>query len=179
VAIASGQSGAAVGQVRDEIQARMSDHAGYICPVAEITGARAAASALRVRLWRDGVAAGSPERAAEPFRWRHMALLSEAVLTALDAYVAAGGGSRGARAYCDAQGSAVPSARAVDCAAYRFRAERPEHRREKLVVAWDGSALALSRRELRAMEDPARIFFEKNWAPYLTGAVYGDGFAHG
>lgn len=29
------------------------------------------------------------------------------------------------------------------------------------------------------MEDPGRIFFEKNWAPYLTGAVYGDGFSHG
>ncbi len=33
-----------------------------------------------------------------------MALCSEAVLSALDAYIGAGGGSRGARALCDPAG---------------------------------------------------------------------------
>lgn len=163
--------------VRDEIQARMSDQAGFICPVGEIASATAAAAALRRRVVAEGIAV-TPERSAEAFRWRHMALLSEAVLTALDAYVQSGGGSRGARAYCEAAGTKLPLASGVDCSAWRFREERLAQRREKLSLRWDGS-FHLSCTALRGMEDPGRIFFEKNWAPYLTGAVYGDGFTHG
>ncbi len=177
LATARHAGGLTVATVRDEIQARMSDQAGYICPVAEVAGARAAATALRQRVLADGIAV-TPERSAEAFRWRHQALLAEAVLTALDGYVQAGGGSRGARAYCDPAGTKVPEAVAVDCAGYRFREERPEQRREKLTLRWDGS-FTVARTALRDMEDPDRIFFEKNWAPYLTGAVYGDGFVHG
>lgn len=176
LAIARGGQ-ASASALRDEIQARMSDHAGFICPVGEVAAARAAAVALRSRVLASGIAV-TPERSAEAFRWRHQALLSEAVLTALDAYVVSGGGSRGARAYCDPTGTKVPEAQAVDCAAWRFREEKPEQRREKLTLRWNG-AFSLSRTPLRGMEDPARIFFEKNWAPYLTGAVYGDQFSHG
>lgn len=162
--------------VRDEIQARMSDQAGFICPVGEIAGAAAAAGALHRRVVAEGIAV-TPERSAEAFRWRHMALLSEAVLTALDAYVQSGGGSRGARAYCEAAGTKLPQARSVDCSAWRFREEQLAQRREKLSLRWDGR-FHLSHTALRGMEDPGRIFFEKNWAPYLVGAVYGDGFTH-
>ncbi len=177
LAITRTDSGLTAPAVRDEIQARMSDHAGFICPVAEVPSALAAARALRVRVIRDGISV-TPERSAEAFRWRHQALLSEAVLTALDSYLVSGGGSRGARAYCDAAGTKMPEAVSVDCSAYRFREERPEQRRQKLTVTWrDG--FAVSSTDLRGMEDPARIFFEKNWAPYLTGTVYRDGFVHG
>lgn len=179
LAVARSAGGLPSAVVRDEIQARMSDQAGFICPVGEVAGACDAARGLRARIWRDGIAVSSPERSAEPFRWRHLALLSEAVLSALDTYVAAGGGSRGARAYCDPAGLDVPQAHRVDCASFRFRRERPEQRREKLALRWDGSALAVAAQPLRGMEPPGRIFFEKNWAPYLTGAVYGDGFTHG
>ena len=176
LALARGGS-LAMPAVRDEIQARMSDHAGFICPVDKIADATAAAATLRSRVLAQGIAA-TPERSAEAFRWRHMALLSEAVLTALDAYVLDGGGSRGARAYCDAAGTKLPEARGVDCSAWRFREERPEQRHEKLTLRWDGS-FHVSRTALRGMEDPGRIFFEKNWAAYLTGALYGDDFGHG
>jgi len=46
-------------------------------------------------------------------------------------------------------------------------------------VRWDGTTQVVGREALRGMEDPGRIFFEKNWAPYLTNAVYDDGFHHG
>ena len=177
-ALATATGGAVPTVLRDTIQARMSDHAGFICPVAEVAGAHASATALRQQVWGGGIAVASPERSAEAFRWRHMALLSEAVLLSLDAYVQAGGGSRGARAYCDPSGTLVPVSRTVDCTPWRFRAERPEQRQEKLVLRWDGTGFTLMVRDLRGIEDPATIFFEKNWAPYLTGAVYADGFVH-
>jgi succinate dehydrogenase / fumarate reductase, flavoprotein subunit len=179
VALARGTAGLLVNAIRDEIQTRMSDQAGFICPVGEVAGAAAAARGLREQIWHTGIVASSPERSAEPFRWRHMALLSEAVLASLDTYVTAGGGSRGARAYCDPAGAEVPQAHAVDCAAYRFRRERSEQRREKQVLRWNGLGWSVTAKPLREMEDPGRIFFEKNWSPYLTGTVYGDGFSHG
>jgi succinate dehydrogenase / fumarate reductase, flavoprotein subunit len=132
----------------------MSDHAGFICPVDEIAGARAAAGELRSRIWRAGIVAASPERAAEPFRWRHMALLSEAVLAALDVYTGADGGSRGARAYCDPSGTELPQAHRVDCSAFRFRRRSwpcvgmalPWRSRTNRCVAWRIRRASSSRR---------------------------------
>ena len=31
---------------------------------------------------------------------------------------------------------------------------------------------------LRGMEDPQRIYFEKNWADFLAGDIYADGYRH-
>jgi len=167
----------AVAALRDEIQARMSDQAGFICPLAELPAALTAASRLRRQVWDQGIAV-TPEHAAEAFRWRHLALLSEAMLTSLDVHVADGGGSRGARAYCGADGEQQPSARAVDCSPWRFRAEQRHQRDEKLVVTWDGAALNCERRMLRQREDLARISFEKDWGRFLAGSVFADGFIH-
>ena len=166
-----------VAALRDEIQARMSDQAGYICPTAELPAALAAARYLRRQVWNQGIAV-TPEHAAEAFRWRHMALLSEAMLASLDAYVADGGGSRGARAYCSADGEHQPSARAVDCAPWRFRAESVRQRAGKLVLTWDGQRFTSEVRALRTREDLARISFEKDWWRFLAGSVYADGFSH-
>ena len=43
----------------------------------------------------------------QAFRWRYMARVSEAVLTALHHYIQHGGGSRGARAICSDMGPVV------------------------------------------------------------------------
>jgi succinate dehydrogenase/fumarate reductase flavoprotein subunit len=179
LALARGGAGPTAAQVREEIQARMSDHAGYICPVAGVAPALAAAQALRRSLWRAPLAIATPERAAETFRWRHLALLSEATLATLDAYIAAGGGSRGARAYCAADGSEQPQARSVDTAGWRFRPEDPRHRAGKLTVRWDGAVLAVREQALRPREDLSAIFFEKDWGRFLAGEVTADGFVHG
>ncbi|MEK7413158.1 MAG: FAD-binding protein [Planctomycetota bacterium] len=170
--------GLAAAGVRDDIQARMSDHAGFICPVGEVVAARTASTALRSQAWSQGIAVTTPERSAEPFRWRHMALLSEAVFVALDHYVTSGGGSRGARAYCDPTGTKIPEARAIDCSSWRFREERPEQRQLKIQLRWNGSSFQIEQQPLRGMEDTGRIFFEKNWAAYLTGAIHEPGFVH-
>lgn len=166
--------------VRDEIQARMSDHAGFVCAKAEVHAAQAAASALRRKAWEQGFACPRPARLVEVFRWRHLALLSEAVLAALARYLNQGGGSRGARAVVDPTGEDLPQTRAEQLGAdFRILRERKELRELKTVVCWDGRDFVLEDRPIRAIEDPGRIFFEKNWAPFLTGAIYQDGFRHG
>jgi succinate dehydrogenase/fumarate reductase flavoprotein subunit len=166
-------------QVRDQIQARMSDNAGFLCPVAAVPAALAAARELRQRILREGLSISSPARSAEVFRWRQMALTSEAVLTALDHYVADGGGSRGARAYCAADGPDVPQARAKDLSEFRFRREKAGHREHKLTVRLVDGACRIETTPLRSLDDLGRIFFEKNWSHFLTGAIHAPGFTHG
>jgi succinate dehydrogenase / fumarate reductase flavoprotein subunit len=164
--------------VRAEIQARMSDHAGYICPVAGIAPALAAARRLRAEALGRGFACQRPAQVVDIFRWRHLALASEAVLTALDHYVTQGGGSRGARAYLPQDGGEVPQSVRGAREEFRFRAERVEHRGHRLIVRWTGDGFAVEQRALRGIEDLGRIFFEKNWAPFLTGEILRPGFTH-
>ena len=164
--------------VRDEIQQRMSDHAGFLCHTNAVPTALAAARALRQRIATHGFTISSPARSAEIFRWRQMALTSEAVLTALNHYIAAGGGSRGARAYCSADGIDVPNARARDLTGFRFRREKLEHRDHKLTVQLLDDGCVVSETPLRPLDDLGRIFFEKNWGNFLTNAIHAPGFKH-
>jgi aspartate oxidase len=170
--------GCSIAAVREEIQARMSDHAGFLCEVSSIEPALAAATALRRAVMSRGFAQLRAAQVIEVFRWRHLALTSEAVLTAIAYYVANGGGSRGARAYLDPTGTAVPTGCRGPLNEYRFRVERPEDRTHKLLVRWIGGGFQVERQALRTMEAPSGIFFEKNWAPFLTQKVYRPGFVH-
>ncbi len=172
------RDGLDVGAVRAEIQARMSDHAGYICSAAGVAPALAAARSLRSAVLARGFACPRALQVVDVFRWRHLALASEAVLTAIDHYVTQGGGSRGARSYLATDGSEVPQAVHGPREEFRFRVERPEHRTHKLVLRWTGDGFVVEQRTLRGIEDLGRIFFEKNWAPFLTGEVLKQGFTH-
>ena len=100
------QGGLSPREIEREVQARMSDHAGFVCTADGVTRALEGARALNARIRAEGVRVARPAEAAKAAQWRQMAFCSEAVLTALDAYIGAGGGSRGARALCDPEGDA-------------------------------------------------------------------------
>ncbi|MBP7003291.1 FAD-binding protein [Amaricoccus sp.] len=165
-------SGLGVAAVRREVQARMSDRAGPICDAAGVGEALAGARALNARIRAEGLAYARPAEAARALQWRQTALASEAVLAALDHYVAGGGGSRGARAICAPDGEAVPMGAAGPLDAFRFRPERPEHRAGQIVVRKDGDALRISTRPNRPFDETARAFFERDWPDWLTGRIY-------
>ena len=172
-------SGSDLAATRSEIQARMSDQAGFLCRTAEVPPALAAACRLRESVLARGFACPRAAQVVDIFRWRQMTLTSEAVLTALAHYLAQGGGSRGARAYLSAQGTCVPQGRRGTLEDFRFLVEREADRRHKLVLRWTGTSFAITARELRDIEDLGRIFFEKNWSPFLTGNIQQPGFRHG
>ena len=98
-----------VAAVREDIQARMSDKAGFLCQIEEVPGALSEAEACASNWSPKASPPLAPANWPEVFRWQHLALASEAVLAALDHYVAQGGGSRGARAYLSADKGTVKS----------------------------------------------------------------------
>ncbi|MFO1144949.1 MAG: FAD-binding protein, partial [Amaricoccus sp.] len=158
--------------VKAGVQARMSDHAGMICDAASVAAALDAAKALNASLRASGIGCGRAAEAARALQWRQMALASEAVLTALHAYVRAGGGSRGARAILDRTGEMLPQASAGPLDAFRFRIERDADRAEQLVVVRDGDGFRVTRRPNRLFDEAARSFFERDWPDWLSGRVF-------
>lgn len=175
LAVLGGAGAPSVRAVRDEVQARMSDAAGILCDGASVRAALAEARALNARIAQDGVACGRPAEAGRSVQWQQMALVSEAVLAALDHYIAAGGGSRGARAILDPAGQGLPVSARGPLEDVRFREERGEDRDRQIVVRYAAGRLAVSERPTRRMERAGRPFFERDWPAWLTGAIYRDG----
>ena len=159
--------------IKRAVQARMSDSAGMICRADHIASALRDARQLTQGIREQGVAFDATTfGVTHALQWRHNALASEAILSALDFYVAKGGGSRGARVICDSTGECVPITSKGPLEAFRFRMERAVDKDEQIVVKWDGSMMSIVTRKPRALLQTERPFFERNWPHYLTGAIY-------
>lgn len=154
-------------EVKTEIQARMSDCAGIICSAEKVAQALADARRLRQEIEADGLSVDSPSLVGQAFRWRHMAQVSEAVLTALDHYIRNGGGSRGARAICADEGTRCPEASSEDLSRFRFIEEQEKDRQEKLIVSRQGDGIHIQALPVDRTPQVQREFFEKGWGSYL------------
>jgi succinate dehydrogenase/fumarate reductase flavoprotein subunit len=160
-----------VRKLREAVQARMSDAAGILCDAAGVRAALAGARALNAAIGSRGIAPGRPAEAVRALQWRQMALASEAVLTALDHYIAQGGGSRGARAILDPAGEGLPMAAHGPLEEVRFRKERAGDRDRQILVHPEAAGFRLSERATRPLPGD-RPFFERDWPAWLTGAIY-------
>ena len=166
--------GLPVAEVRREVQARMSDHAGFVCAAGDVPKALEQARALYEGIAAHGIRAESAARLADAVLWRQMAVASEAVLSALDEYIRAGGGSRGARAICSPSGQNVPQTRLGSLEEFRFVAERDEDRQVQLRVRRDLKTrrFTVTPRRIRPLDSMEGLYFEKNWPDFLTGEIY-------
>jgi succinate dehydrogenase/fumarate reductase flavoprotein subunit len=158
--------------IEREVQARMSDAAGLICDARDVGEALGAAHALNARIRTEGIACSRAHEAARAIQWRHMAFASEAVLTALDYYIRAGGGSRGARAICDPNGELTPMAQGGPLTEFRFLAERAHDRETRIFVRYANAGFCCETRSIRRRKRDDSAFFERDWPHFLTGAIY-------
>ncbi|EFR9188108.1 FAD-binding protein, partial [Salmonella enterica] len=117
-------AGRPLSSLREEIQARMSDYAGFICHVENIRQAAQDARNLLASLSHDALSIQHLAEIPGLFMWRQQTLASAAILTMLEEFIAAGGGSRGARIILDPQGSCLPLTRHGPFSQWRFRPER-------------------------------------------------------
>ncbi|WP_426036506.1 FAD-binding protein [Cypionkella sp. TWP1-2-1b2] len=159
--------------IKDEVQARMSDHAAILCTPQDVASALKAATMLNQTIRTDGISFMRGGEIARVLQWQQMALASEAVLAALHHYIGQGGGSRGARAICDPAGEATPMAKSGPLHDVRFRKEREQNQYEQILVRLVDGELQLSSRPNRSFDVSAKPFFERDWPAWLTGAVFG------
>lgn len=165
-------SNTSVPDLRENIQARMSDEAGILCTPQDVAQARNAAHQLNEVIRRDGISYTRESEIGRVIQWQQMALASEAVLTALDFYIASGGGSRGARAICDPEGASLPLARTGPLPQARFRPERDQDKQSQIVICLKAGAFEITTRANRPYDAEAKSFFERDWPAWLTGAIY-------
>lgn len=158
--------------VKDEVQARMSDCAGILCTPQGVSAAREDAARLNRAIRENGISYMRTGEIARVLQWQQMALASEAVLAALDHYISAGGGSRGARAICDPAGEATPMARTGPMHDLRFRKERAEDQGRQILVRLAEGGFQITTRPNRRIDETATSFFERDWPAWLTGKVF-------
>ena len=171
--VANPQSPLKLRAVRDQVQARMSDHAGIFCTPAAVAQALQDARALNASIRANGIAPARPSDATRAVQWQQTALASEAVLTALHHYIQSGGGSRGARAILDPNGTSTPHDANGPLENLRFRKERDGDKTSQIMVSLQHSAFHITTRENRSLDPDAKPFFERDWPAWLTGAIYG------
>jgi len=172
LAILQPGSSLCVKDIRASVQARMSEKAGIICNAEDVATALDEARALNAAIRSEGITYNRPSEMSRVLQWRHMALASEAVLTALNHFISSGGGSRGARAICDAQGQALPWTIDGPLPDYRFRTERDDQKGEQIVVSRSGDGFRIRVRKNRSFDDRAHSFFERDWPDWLTGQIF-------
>ena len=158
--------------IRKGVQDRMSDHAGILCAAADVKTSLAAARALNGSIRQQGIAFEGAYEAARAVQWRQMALVSEAVLSALAFYIERGGGSRGARAIVSPQGNCAPQARNGTLERFRFISERLQDRAEQIHVRFEAGKFVCEARPIRRRNRDDAPFFERDWPDFLTGAIY-------
>jgi hypothetical protein len=158
--------------IKDEVQARMSDHAGLLCTPQDVAAALQSASELNRKVRAQGISFMRGGEIARVLQWQQMALASEAVLAALHHYISQGGGSRGARAICDPQGEATPMAKTGLLKDVRFRKERAMDQEEQILVRLVEGEMQIATRPNRRLDETAKPFFERDWPAWLTGAVF-------
>ncbi len=166
------QSSRTASSIRDEIQTRMSDHAGILCVPKHVTSACDAAKQLNQTIRQDGISYSRSSEAGRVLQWQQMGLASQAVLAALDHFIAQGGGSRGARAICDPEGDALPQSATGPIPDARFRSEREADKHDQIVVRLDGEEIVVTTRPIRRFDAEAQSFFERDWPAWLTGAIF-------
>lgn len=158
--------------IKDEVQARMSDHAGILCTPQDVASALQSACALNGDIRSQGISYMRSGEIARVLQWQQMALASEAVLAALHHYISHGGGSRGARAICDPDGEATPMAKTGPLTDVRFRKERAMDQGEQILVRLVAGEMQIATRPNRRFDETAKPFFERDWPAWLTGAVF-------
>lgn len=171
-AVLNADSPHSVQNVRADIQARMSDHAGILCSSKDVAKARLLAAQLNTDIRHKGISVTRNSEAGRVLQWHQMALASEAVLAALDYYISEGGGSRGARAICDPEGASLPEARTGTLPDVRFRPEREEDMHSQILVQLVGDNIVTTTRPNRLFDADATSFFERDWPAWLTGGIY-------
>ncbi|MEC9645108.1 FAD-binding protein [Escherichia marmotae] len=166
------ENGMTLATVKEKIQTRMSDYAGFICHADKVRHATRDALLLSEFAQQHGLTINHAGEVAELFMWRHMALTSAAVLTQLTHYIDAGGGSRGARMVIDPQGECLPQTRRGAKEEWRFRSEQADDKNHKLTIQYSQGSFITEVKSLRKQPHINGIFFEKNWPDFLNGEIY-------
>ncbi len=160
-----------IDRAKKEIQHRMTEHAANIRRPDGVREAVSQAKALRQRLAENGVRLHEKKDFLKALQIYQMALTSEAYLTAIQAFIERGGGSRGSYLIIDKKNGILPHPMLGD--EWRFLPENVELRSEILEVFWDSEREEFKTRITAVKPIPEEQFwFENTWEDFRTGKIF-------
>jgi len=158
-------------EAKREIRHRMTEHGSQIRRPDGVRQAVSDATQLRKRIAQEGLRLHEKKDFLKAWQIYEMALTSEAYLTAMDAMIARGGGSRGSHLITDEKRGIKPHPMLGD--EWNFLPENEELRGEVLEVAWDEDAgrFVTSVTPVRPIPEE-EYWFENTWEAYRSGRIY-------
>jgi len=163
-------SAPAATDVRSEIQERMTRSGAFIRSADGVREALADAKRLRARIAREGMRVGSVWEIRRAAQNEHLCLTHVAFLEAMNAYISAGGGSRGACVILDPTGDRrIPLPGGEELC---FRSENVEMRNEILEVRLnERGAFEVTAVPVRPLpEDDS--WYETTWAQWRDNRIF-------
>ncbi len=171
--LAAGEHAPGIGAVRREIQARMTQAAAFVRSPHGVATARHETQTLAATLARGGQRIQRREQLVVAAQNRHLCLTQLAFLTAMEALITRGGGSRGAYVVLDEAGDRTVLSR--QGAGMRHRSENLAMRAQVLEVALarDGTfgVSVTPVRELPVDDS----WYETTWRQWREGRVFANG----
>ena len=158
-------------QVREEIQARMSEHAAFIRSLPGVTQALNEAKRLRAKLQEGGMCLAAKSDLVTAIQNDHLCLTHIAFLEALKTLIERGGGSRGSYMIVDEDGDHTLETKKG--AVMRYRSENLEMRQEILETRLTESG------EFDVQPVPVRplpqddSWYETTWNDWMVGKIFG------
>jgi len=158
-------------EAKREIQHRTTEHGSQIRRPDGVRQAVSDATQLRKRIAQEGLRLQEKKDFLKAWQIYEMALTSEAYLTAIDAMIARGGGSRGSHLITDEKKGIKPHPMLGD--EWNFLPENEELRGDVLEVAWDEDAgrFVTSVTPVRPIPEE-EYWFENTWEAYRSGRTY-------
>ena len=157
--------------VKKDIQHRMTGHAAHIRRPNGVREAVAEATALRKRIEEEGLKLSDRKDFLKAWQLYEMALTSEAYLSAIQAMIERGGGSRGSHLVVDEKDGIQPHP--MLGSEWNFMTENTELRSEILEVKWDAGRgeFATSTAPTEPIPEE-KAWFENTWEAYRSGKIY-------
>jgi len=166
----AGPDAPSVGEVRREIQTRMTEYGGFVRSEDGVTQALAEAEALAARIARAGQRVRDREQLVAAIQNEHLCRTHVAFLAAAKSLIERGGGSRGAYVVLDEGGDrVVETKRGVEMP---HRSENLAMREEILEV-WQGEdgEMYVGVTPVRPLPEDAS-WYETTWRAWREGAVF-------
>ncbi|HPO07160.1 MAG TPA: FAD-binding protein [bacterium] len=160
-------------EAKREIQHRMTEHASQIRRPHDVRQALSDAAQMRKRIEQEGLRLEEKKDFLKAWQIYEMALTSEAYLTAIQAMIARGGGSRGSHLITNEKNGIKPHPMLGD--EWNFLPENKDLRGEVLEVSWDGESrqFVTSITPVRPIPEK-QYWFENTWEAYRSGRIYGE-----
>lgn len=167
ISLCNSQESLDFSEVRNIIQALLSDHCGFLCNRKDVRYVNNVLEQLHQGIESKGFK--NFKSYEDILTWRSLIYEARAIASSLDFYIENGGGSRGARIIFSDESCLVPKAKSADLSNFKLLEERLEDRKWIITSKFKGTKIVTSQRAAVKELKLENSSFEAQWNKFLLG----------